>query len=217
MRVLIVEDEPDLLRGIAQFLRESGYAVDEAGDGPAGLTKAISWDYDVIVLDWMLPQLSGIALLDQLRKQKATPVLFLTARDAIDDRVRGLDGGADDYLIKPFQLAELLARIRALIRRSSGTASSIVTVGSVIVDTAARTATLDGLPVALSAREFAFLELLVLNRGRLVTRAMIYDHLFDEAHDSLSNLVDVYMSRLRSKFGGAFVTTRRGEGYIVDA
>ena len=216
MRVLVVEDEPDLLRALCQALREEGYAVDPADDGQAALVKALSWDYDVVVLDLMLPKMSGLDMLRELRKRKRTPVLVLTAKDTVDDRVAGLDSGADDYLVKPFQLAELKARLRALIRRSAGQADPVIKTGDVSVDTAGRKVSLAGEPVELTAREYGLVELLVLNRNKLVTRTMIYDHLFDENHDSLSNLVDVYISRLRSKLGKQFITTRRGEGYIVD-
>ena len=216
MRVLVVEDEPDLLRALCQALREEGYAVDPADNGRSALIKALSWDYDLVVLDLMIPDLSGLEVLKELRKQKKTPVLVLTAKDTIDDRVTGLDSGADDYLVKPFQLAELKARMRALIRRSAGQADPVITTGDVSVDTAARKVSVSGEPIELTAREYGLVELLVLNRNKLVTRTMIYDHLFDENHDSLSNLVDVYISRLRSKLGKEFITTRRGEGYIVD-
>ncbi len=216
VRVLVIEDEPDLLRGLCQVLREEGYAVDAAADGEDGLYKAKAWDYDAVVLDLMLPKLSGFALLTDLRKQKTTPVLILTARDAVQDRVTGLDTGADDYLVKPFQLAELKARLRALIRRSAGQADPVIEAGSIIVDTAARRVTRDGRSVTLTSREYGLVELLVLHRNTVVTRTMINDHLFDENHDSLSNLVDVYISRLRAKLGKDFITTRRGEGYIVD-
>lgn len=216
MRVLVVEDEPLLLQGLGQAFREEGYAVDVAADGEDGLFKALQWDYDAVILDLMLPKLDGHEVLRRLRVRKKTPVLILTARDAVSDRVHGLDGGADDYLVKPFQLAELTARIRALIRRSAGTASSSLEVGNVIVDLAARRVTLSGADVELNAREFSLVELLVLHRGRLVSRTMIYDHLFDESHDTMSNLVDVYVSRIRSKLGKDFITTRRGLGYIVD-
>lgn len=216
MRVLVVEDEPDLRRGLCQALREAGYAVDDAEDGEQGLYKARAWDYDAIVLDLMLPKLSGLELLGRLRAEKSTPVLILTARDAVSDRVRGLDHGADDYLVKPFQLAELTARLRALIRRTAGQATTVIQIGEVVVDTAARRVTLAGEPVTLTAREYGLVELLALNRGKVVTRTMIYESLFDENHDSLSNLVDVYISRLRSQLGKDFITTRRGEGYLVD-
>ncbi len=212
----MVEDESDLRGGLCAALREEGYAVDEACDGEDGLYKATAWEYDAIVLDWMLPKMSGLAVLDQLRRSKSTPVLILTARDAVDDRVAGLDTGADDYLAKPFELSELLARIRALIRRTVGQASPVVEVGDIVIDTAARTVYQNGCLVELGAREYGLIELLTLHRGKLVTRTMIYDHLFDENHDSLSNLVDVYISKIRGKLGKDFVTTRRGQGYIVD-
>ena len=216
MRILVVEDERDLLRGLTQALQEDGYAVDGAADGEEGLYKARAWDYDAIVLDLMLPKLSGLDVLNRLRNDKATPVLILTARDAVDDRVKGLDAGADDYLVKPFELEELRARLRALIRRSAGDATSIIQAGRVTLDTSARCISVDGVNVKFTAREYRLAELLILRRGKIVTRDMIYEHLFDENHDSLSNIVDVYISRLRSQLGKEFIRTRRGEGYIVD-
>src|SRR5205814_1944995 len=160
MRVLVVEDEPELLAVIARALREEGYAVDEAADGDDGLFKATSWDYDAIVLDLMLPGRDGWQVLTALRRERKTPVLILTARDAVADRVRGLDAGADDYLVKPFELAEFLARIRALIRRAAGQADACIAVGDVVLDTRTRTVTRGGAPVALTAREYALVELL---------------------------------------------------------
>lgn len=216
MRVLVVEDEPELLRVVAQSLREAGYAVDEAADGEAGLFKARSWDYDAVVLDLMLPRVSGWQLLEVLRTERKTPVLILTARDAVADRVRGLDLGADDYLVKPFDLAELLARLRALTRRTSGQASPVISIGSVAVDTRSRTVTHAGETLELTAREYALVELLSLRRGEVVTRTQIYEHLFDEDDDSLSNLVEVHISNIRKKLGKNFIHTRRGLGYIVD-
>jgi two-component system OmpR family response regulator len=217
MRVLVIEDEPELLRALAQALREDGYAVDEADDGEDGLFKATSWDYDAIVLDLMLPRLDGWGVLARLRRERKTPVLILTARDAVGDRVRGLDAGADDYLVKPFELAELLARLRALIRRAAGQADPVLAVGDVAIDTRARTVSRGGVPVSLTAREYALVELLALHRGRLVTRAQIYEHLFDEDDDTLSNLVDVHVSNVRKKLGKDFISTRRGQGYVIDA
>jgi two-component system OmpR family response regulator len=217
MRVLVIEDEPELLRVLARALREDGYAVDEAADGEDGLFKATSWDYDAVVLDLMLPKLDGWQLLAGLRRGRKTPVLILTARDAVADRVRGLDGGADDYLVKPFDLSELFARLRALIRRAAGQADARLVVGDVVVDTLARMVTRAGAPVALTAREYALVELLALQRGRLVTRTQIYEHLFDESDDSLSNLIEVHVSNVRKKLGKDFITTRRGQGYILDA
>src|SRR5258706_2719496 len=158
MRILIVEDEPDLCRGLARALREEGYAVDMADNGEDGLFNAENTDYDAIVLDVMLPRLDGWKVLAYLRKKKKTPVLMLTARDAVRDRVRGLDTGADDYLIKPFDLDELLARLRALIRRSASQAESRLEFGDVVLDTAARKVSRGGQPITLTAREYALLE-----------------------------------------------------------
>jgi DNA-binding response OmpR family regulator len=217
MRVLVIEDEPDLLSVLAQSLREAGYAVDTAADGREGLFKAQGNQYDALVLDLMIPQLDGWALLKELRSGgSSVPVLVLTARDALPDRVRGLDSGADDYLTKPYELQELLARLRAIIRRSAGKPSSAVEVGDVLVDTAKKTVLKAGQPVALTAREYALVEFLALHRGELVTRSMLYDHLFDEDDDSLSNLVDVHVSNIRKKLGKDFIVTRRGQGYLLD-
>jgi len=216
MRVLVVEDEPDLLGSLMKALREDGYAVDGAPDGEEGLYKAEGCDYDAIVLDIMLPGIDGWELLRRLRKTKKTPVLLLTARDAVRDRVRGLDTGADDYLVKPFELDELLARLRALIRRSASQAQPRLQIGSVVIDTAARTVTRRGKPVTLTAREYALLEFLALHRGKLVTRTMLYDHLFDENDSTLSNLLDVHVSNMRKKLGHDFITTRRGHGYCIE-
>ncbi len=215
MRVLVVEDEPDLLRTIAQVLREDGYAVDEAADGQEGLYKATSWNYDAIVLDLLMPKLTGWQVLEQLRKSHKTPVMILTARDGVNDRVRGLDGGADDYLPKPFHLAELKARLRAIIRRSVGLASAEIMVGELTVDTNTKTVKRGDTLLLLTPREFSLLELLAQHRGKVVSRTQIYEHLFDENEDSLSNLVDVHVSNLRRKLGKDFITTRRGQGYIL--
>ena len=216
MRVLAVEDEPDLLGSLLKALREDGYAVDGAPDGEDGLYKAESYDYDAIVLDIMLPGIDGWELLRRLRKTKKTPVLMLTARDAVRDRVRGLDTGADDYLVKPFELVELLARLRALIRRSASQAQARLEIGGVAIDTAARTVTRDGEVVTLTAREYALLEFLALHRGKVVTRTTLYEHLFDETDDTLSNLLDVHVSNIRKKLGHDFITTRRGHGYSIE-
>ena len=217
MRVLAVEDEPDLLGSLMKALREDGYAVDGAPDGEEGLYKAESYDYDAIVLDIMLPVIDGWELLRRLRKTKKTPVLMLTARDAVRDRVRGLDTGADDYLVKPFELAELLARLRALIRRSATQAQSRLEIGHVVIDTAARTVSHNGEPVTLTAREYSLVEFLALHRGKVVTRTMLYEHLFDENDSTLSNLLDVHVSNIRKKLGHDFITTRRGHGYCIES
>lgn len=217
MRILVVEDEPRLLRNLAKALREEGYAVDTAETGDDGLFKAQTYDYDAIVLDILLPGLDGWQVLERLRRTKATPVLMLTALDATRDRVRGLDTGADDYLVKPFDLDELLARLRALIRRAAGQAQSRIELGDVVVDTRARTVTRAGQPVALTPREYAILEYLALHRGQVVSRTALYEHLFDETDDTLSNLVDVHVFNIRKKLGHNLITTRRGLGYCIEA
>jgi len=216
MRVLVVEDEPDLLASLLQAVREDGYAADGAADGQEGLYKAESYDYDAVVLDIMLPGLDGWELLSRLRKHKKTPVLMLTARDGVRDRVRGLDTGADDYVAKPFALDELLARLRALIRRSANQAQSRVELGDISIDIASRTVTRGGEPVTLTAREYALVEFLALHRGKVVTRTMLYEHLFDENDSTLSNLLDVHVSNVRKKLGHQFITTRRGHGYCIE-
>jgi len=217
MRILVVEDEPRLLRNLAKALREGGYAVDTAEAGDDGLFKAESYNYDAIVLDVLLPGLDGWQVLERLRQQKQTPVLMLTARDAFKDRVRGLDTGADDYLVKPFDLAELLARLRALIRRSAGQARPHIELGEVTIDPRARCVTRAGEPVALTAREYSILEYLALHRGEVVTRTALYEHLFDERDDTLSNLVDVHVFSIRKKLGHDLIATRRGQGYCIDS
>ena len=217
MRILVVEDEPRLLRSLAKALREEGYAVDTAEAGDDGLFQAESYDYDAIVLDIMLPRLDGWQVLEKLRRRKQTPVLMLTARDATGDRVRGLDTGADDYLVKPFDLTELLARLRALIRRSAGQARSEIEVRDVRIDTRARTVTRAGAAVALTAREYAILEYLALHRGEVVSRTTLYEHLFDESDDTLSNLLDVHIFSIRKKLGAELIATRRGQGYCIES
>jgi two-component system OmpR family response regulator len=216
MRLLVVEDEPHLLSSLAEALREDGYAVDEASDGEDGLAKAMMWDYNAIVLDVMMPVMDGFEVLKRLRLHKTTPVLMLTARHSTKERVRGLDTGADDYLPKPCELPELLARIRALIRRSTGQAKAVVTIGDVAVDTVGHTVTKGGEPVPLTAREIALIEYLALHRGRVVTRERLYEQLFDENESSLSNLLDVYVSNVRRKLGHDLIVTRRGLGYSME-
>jgi two-component system OmpR family response regulator len=215
MRALIVEDQPDLLRTLARTLREDGFAVDVAASGGEALWKALETDYDAMVLDVMLPGKSGWEVLRQLRQTKKTPVLMLTAHDRVADRVRGLNSGADDYLTKPCDLEELLARLRALIRRSAGQPRPCIEIGRVSLDLAARTVCKEGLPVSLTAREYALVEFLVLRRGKVVTRSALYEHLFDDGEDTQSNLIDVHVYNLRKKFGSDFIITRRGLGYCI--
>ena len=216
MRILIVEDEPDLLRSLALVLREEGYAVDAANNGEDGLFNVETYDYDAIVLDVMLPKMDGWEILRRVRKIKKTPVLMLTARDQPRDRVRGLDAGADDYVIKPFDLSEIFARLRALIRRSANKTTNVIEIGDVQIDTAARRVSLKGKPAELTAREYSLVEFLALHRGDIVTRTQLYEHLFDESENSLSNLLDVHVSNVRKKLGAEFIVTRRGHGYCIE-
>ena len=215
MRILLVEDEPDLLANLAQALREAQFAVDTTTNGDDALFKANSWEYDTIILDIMLPGIDGWEVLARLRQNQKTPVLLLTARDSIEDRVQGLDSGADDYLTKPFDLNELLARVRALIRRSSGEAHPIIELGLIRIDTAAKTVTKEGHNIPLTSREYTLLEYLALHRGEVISRTALYEHLFDETDTSLSNLLDVHVSNVRKKLGASVITTRRGQGYSI--
>lgn len=216
MRLLVIEDDPLLRHSLTEGLREEQYAVDAAADGPEGLAKASEAGYDAIILDGMLPGFDGWELLLRLRREKTTPVLMLTARDAVPDRIRGLDAGADDYLTKPFDFDELLARLRALIRRSSGGGTNTIEVGDIAIDTAAKLVHLDGDIVALTAREYRLVEYLALHRGCVVSRTELYEHLFDETEDTLSNLLDVHVSNVRKKLGAGFISTRRGHGYCIE-
>ena len=217
MRLLVVEDEPDLARTIGRTFREENFAVDLALDGEEALHSMTEISYDAIILDLMLPRRDGWSLLRALRAAgKKTPVLILTARDAVEDRVRGLDLGADDYLTKPFALTELVARIRALIRRASGDPAPTLVIGDVAIDTGARRVLRGKNPVELTPREYAVLELLARRRGTLVTRTIVWEHIYNEAEDIFSNAVDVHVSALRRKLGHDLIQTRRGQGYIID-
>jgi two-component system OmpR family response regulator len=218
MRVLLVEDEPDLASAVGRSLEEAGFAVDVAPDGEEGLFRLREISYNAAVLDIMLPRLDGWAVLDAVRAAGIrTPIVMLTARDQVSDRVRGLNLGADDYLVKPFAVSELIARIHAVIRRSYGTAAATVTIGDLLIDVTARTVTREGRRIEVTAREFAILELLSRSRGAVVTRATIYDHIYDDETDVLSNAIDVHVAALRRKLGAHLIRTRRGEGYVIDA
>ena len=225
MRILVVEDSAVLRDSLVQGLREAGYAVDAAADGKRGLIHARTTDYDVIVLDWMLPEMDGLSVLAAMRGKKVgAAVLMLTARDAIDDRVRGLTTGADDYLVKPFAFKELLARVRALARRRHGERAPIVRIGPLHIDTAARTAGVSragmaATPLALAPREYALLEFLALRRGKATTRAEIEEHLYDDRSQVFSNAVDSAVAALRGKLHAAgcppLIRTKRKIGYIL--
>ncbi len=218
MRVLIVEDEADLAAALKRLLDEAGFSADIAEDGEAGLTLALDEAYDLVVLDLMLPRLQGERVLSELRMQRHdVPVLVLTARDLVADRVRLLDSGADDYLIKPFEPAELVSRCRALVRRATGHSSSTIRIGDVELDTARRSVIRGGQVVAVTPREFRVLEYLALNRGRVVSRDELLMHVYGDSEDTWSNVVEVYVAGLRRKLGASIIETRRGHGYIVDA
>ena len=216
MKLLVIEDDPVLQRSLAATLREENYAVDTASDGEEGLHKALEGAYDAVVLDVMIPLLDGWGVLTGLRPSCSSPVLMLTARDTIPDRVRGLDLGADDYLTKPFDTEELLARVRALIRRSAGQPTPLIKIGNLELDLASRRVRLADETITLTAREYSLLEYLCLHRGSVVSRTELYEHLFDEDDSTLSNLLDVHVSNLRRKLGREVITTRRGHGYSIE-
>jgi DNA-binding response OmpR family regulator len=220
VRVLFAEDDPGVQRFVVKGLREQAYAVDAVATGDAALEQAEINSYDLIILDVMLPGMSGFAVCQRLRElgQRA-PVLMLTARDAVEDRVAGLDSGADDYLTKPFEFRELLARMRALLRRSGDLKPAQLSVGDLILDTGRQSAARAGRPIPLTHKEYALLEYLVRNAGRVVGRAEIAEHVWDDQFDPFSNLIEVYVNRLRRKIDGAkqspLLHTRRGAGYLL--
>ena len=220
MRVLLVEDQATLLKALRQGLEEEGFAVDTAVDGAEADTKARATSYDVIVLDIMLPKVDGLTLLKSWREAKiGTHVLMLTARGTLPDKVKGLDLGADDYLTKPFELDELLARIRALVRRGHQEKNPLLRILDLTIDTAARQVERAGRGIHLTPREYALLEFLAFHRGRVVTRTMIWEHLYDEYDENTSNVVDVYIRYLRNKIDKGFdpplILTKWGEGYML--
>lgn len=216
---MLVEDSERLQRSISTALKKSGYAVDTAADGEEGLWLAESNDYDAIVLDIMLPKIDGLTLLKKLRAAgRKTHVLLLTAKDTIEDRVHGLQIGADDYLVKPFALEELLARVQALCRRSYGQKSSEVSIGPLSIDTLKKSAVVHGRATELSPREYHLLEYLAMRRGQVVSRSEIECHIYDGLVDPMSNVVDSAICLLRRKLGdAALIQTRRGLGYVLDA
>lgn len=220
MRLLIVEDEPKVARFVERGLREEHFAVDVAVDGESGLDLALVHDYDLVVLDVMLPKKDGFEVLEALRAAKRPcKVLMLTARDSVKDRVRGLDGGADDYLVKPFAFAELLARVRALLRRSGGTEVTTLNFADLVLDVKARKVTRAGKPVALSAREFAVLEHLLRHQGEVISRTRLSEQVWDQHFDSMTNVIDVTLYHLREKvdrgFPAPLIHTVRGVGYVL--
>jgi two-component system, OmpR family, copper resistance phosphate regulon response regulator CusR len=220
VRILLVEDESRVAGFIAKGLREQTYAVDVAGNGEDALYQASVNEYDLVVLDVLLPIKDGHTVCRELRATGfRAPILMLTARDSIDDRVAGLDSGADDYLTKPFDFKELLARLRALARRSVALRPQVIRVADLSLDTASHQAVRAGKRVGLTAKEYALLEFLMLNEGRVVGREQIAEHVWDESFDPFSNVIDVYIRRLRAKLDAAgsfpLIHTRRGEGYVL--
>ncbi len=221
MQILVVEDNFQLAALLKRGLQEEGYSVAVAHTGEQGLANACAGDYDAVILDRMLPELDGLAVLRQLRQRGLRlPVLMLTARDTIDDRIAGLDAGADDYLVKPFAFAELLARLRALVRRTRGATANVVEIADLRVDTVSKCVHRGGRPIDLSAREYAVLECLAANRGRVVSRERLYTHVYGHTGDVASNVIDVYVAHLRKKVDRGFATklihTRRGLGYVLE-
>ena len=222
MRALIVEDDRTIAEFVARGLREAGFAVDQAADGETGLELALSEPYDVAIIDLMLPQRDGLSLIDELRRRgRTTPVLILSARRSVDDRVRGLQSGGDDYLTKPFAFAELLARVQALVRRATRAPEpTTLTLGDLTLDLLTRKVTRAGAPIDLRPREFALLEYLMRNSGKVVSKTMILSHVWDYTFDPQTNIVDVLVSRLREKIDRPFdrklLQTVRGVGYVLE-
>ena len=221
MRVLLAEDDVYLSAMLAKGLREHAYAVDVAADGDAAVYQVAVNEYDLVILDVLMPGRDGFSVCREIRRRGLTmPVLMLTARDAVSDRIAGLDAGADDYLPKPFDFSELLARMRALLRRARDIRSEEITVGDLVVDTRGQVARRAGNTISLTTKEYALLEYLAQNAGRVVGRADICAHVWDDNHDPFSNAIEVYIGRLRRKVDGErapLIHTRRGAGYMLSA
>jgi two-component system, OmpR family, response regulator len=221
LRILVVEDEPKVARAIRRGLEEHAYAVDLSSDGADALSMATEYDYDAVVLDLMIPEPDGVAVCRELRRRERwAPILMLTARGAVGDRMSGLDAGADDYLIKPFAFGELLARLRAIVRGRSGSRPAVLHVGDLSVDPASRTVSRAGEPAELTAREYSLLEFLMRRAGEVVTRTEILEHVWDLHYDGSSNIVNVYVGYLRRKleepFDRPLIRTVRGVGYSLE-
>ena len=216
MRLLVVEDDPDLRRQLTAALEDAGYAVDAAKDGEEGHFLGDTEPYDAVVLDLGLPVIDGVSVLEKWRRAgRKMPVLILTARDRWSDKVAGFDAGADDYVAKPFHMEEVLARIRALLRRAAGHASSEISVGPVVLDTKSARVSVDGMPVKLTSLEFRLLSYLMHHKGKVVSRTELVEHLYDQDFDRDSNTVEVFVGRLRKKLGVDVLHTIRGMGYTV--
>ncbi len=220
MRILVVEDEPDLNQILAVKLQSEGYVTDSCLDGADALFYLDSAEYDAVILDIMLPKVDGLEVLRRLRaKQNRTPVLLLTARDAVSDRVKGLDSGADDYLVKPFAFEELMARIRVMTRKTAGSATNVYTAADLRVDCGSRTVTRGGKSIPLSSKEFAILEYLIRNKGKVLSRERIENHIWNFDYAGGSNVIDVYIRYLRKKIDDGYpnrlLHTVRGAGYVL--
>lgn len=218
MRILIVEDDPDLNRQIARACREAGWVVDTAADGEDGHFLGETEPYDAVVLDIGLPRMDGLSVLESWRRKgRRMPVLLLTARDRWSDKVSGIDAGADDYVAKPFHMEEVLARLRALVRRAAGHASNEIEIGPVRLDVKAGRVTVDGNPVKLTSHEFRLIQYLMLHDGKVVSRTELVEHLYDQDFDRDSNTIEVFVGRLRKKLGVDVIETVRGLGYRMSS
>ncbi len=216
MRLLVVEDDPDLNRQLVSALTDAGYAVDTAKDGEEGHYLGETEPYDAVILDLGLPVLDGVSVLEKWRRaEKKMPVLILTARDRWSDKVQGFDAGADDYVAKPFHMEEVLARVRALLRRSAGHATSEISCGPLLLDTKSARVTVDGHAIKLTSLEFRLLAYLMHHKGKVVSRTELVEHLYDQDFDRDSNTIEVFVGRLRKKLGVDVLRTIRGMGYCV--
>lgn len=220
MRILIIEDEKNLAAILKKGLEENGFSVDLSFEGEDGLYQAESCPYDAVLLDIMLPKIDGLSVLNKLRERKvAVPVLMLTSRGELEDRIKGLNTGADDYIVKPFDFTELLARLKAVIRRSSSKASPVISIDDLTIDMNSKTVTRSGKDIKLSAKEFNLLEYLALNSGRVISRTELTEHMYDTEFDLDSNIIDVYINYLRNKIDkgsrNQLIHTIRGAGYIL--
>ncbi|KZK81686.1 Transcriptional regulatory protein PhoP [Pseudovibrio sp. W64] len=214
MRMLIVEDDRDLNRQLSEALEDAGYVVDKAYDGEEGHFLGDTEPYDAVILDLGLPQMDGLSVLERWRRDgHSMPVLILTARDRWSDKVAGIDAGADDYVAKPFHMEEVLARVRALVRRAAGLASNEISIGDIVLDTKAGKVTKNGMSIKLTSHEFRLLSYLMHHKGRVISRTELVEHLYDQDFDRDSNTIEVFVGRLRKKFGSSLIETVRGLGY----
>lgn len=216
MRILVVEDEPVLRSQLIRSLKEENHSVDSAENGEEGLYKMQHGVYELVILDVMMPMMDGFEVLQQARAAGVDAVvLMLTARDSLSDRVHGLDIGADDYLVKPFNLKELKARVRSLLRRKSSVSTNVIRAANVVLDLNSKLVTKDGEIISLTGREYAIVEVLLRRKGQIVSKTVLYENAVDETDDSMSNLLDVHVYNVRQKLGKEFIKTVRGQGYIV--